>query len=144
METVRHLRSLRMLRDVDWLSVTDVSGLHACGNPRLLVPYFRLFLWRLSTPDRLAPRAAVRLARPLFRPLLYQTVLYNTHSREHRREPEAVRGVYHVRDIVLALSWRPKIIRTASLPPSVLRQWRGMLSGTGALYPSLRRVPHFP
>jgi len=49
-----------------------------------------------------------------------------------------------MRDILLTMSWRPKIIRTASLPPSTLQQWRGMLSGTGALYPSLRRVPHIP
>jgi len=33
----------------------------------LLVPYFRLFQWRLSTPHRWAPRAAVRLACTLIR-----------------------------------------------------------------------------
>ena len=39
----------------------------ACGNLSLLAPHFRLFVWCISAPSRLATRAAARLARPLVR-----------------------------------------------------------------------------
>jgi len=42
----------------------------ACGNLSLLILHFRLFQWRLSTPYRLAPRAAARLVSPLVQPWL--------------------------------------------------------------------------
>jgi len=39
----------------------------ACGKVRLLAPYFFLLQRHLSTPYRLAPRAAARLVCPLIR-----------------------------------------------------------------------------
>jgi hypothetical protein len=72
-------------------SITDdvQRNSFACGNLRLLAPYFGLFQWHIGAHDRLEPQEAACLAGLLVQPWIYTVSIGPVHHITQRHIPEA-------------------------------------------------------